>query len=169
MNIYANRVAIVGVTGYAGQELERLLASHPKIQIAGKFASKANEKSGAEAFSFERLRYFSADAVVLATEHELSLQLVPQLLDAGYSVVDMSGAFRLKDPQLYQAWYGFEHTAPAVLGDPRVSGRHLLRDLGRGRLTDPPLASQGAPAGDHGRRGRTRPRRGALAGQGQRG
>src|SRR5438046_3443853 len=117
MNISAHRAAIVGVTGYAGQELERILASHPKIQIAGKFASKANEKSGAEAFSFERLRYFSADAVVLATEHELSLQLVPQLLDAGYSVVDMSGAFRLKDPQLYQAWYGFEHTAPAVLGE----------------------------------------------------
>ncbi len=117
MNIYAHAVAIVGVTGYAGQELERLLASHPKIQIAGKFASKANEKSGAEAFSFERLRCFSADAVVLATEHELSMQLVPQLLDAGYSVVDMSGAFRLKDPQLYQDWYGFEHTAPALLGE----------------------------------------------------
>src|SRR5438552_16880256 len=115
MNIYAHRVAIVGVTGYAGQELERLLASHPKVQIAGKFASKASEKSGAEAFSFERLRCFSADAVVLATEHELSMQLVPQLLDAGYSVVDMSGAFRLKDPQLYQDWYGFEHTAPALL------------------------------------------------------
>src|SRR5438445_12813608 len=117
MNIYAHGVAIVGVTGYAGQELERLLASHPKIQIAGKFASKANEKSGAEAFSFERLRGFSADAVVLATEHELSMQLVPQLLDAGYSEVDMSGAFRLKDPQLYQAWYGFEHTASTVLGE----------------------------------------------------
>src|SRR5436189_3934956 len=117
MNIYAHRVAIVGVTGYAGQELERLLASHPKVQIAGKFASKASEKSGAEAFSFERLRCFSADAVVLATEHELSMQLVPQLLDAGYRVVDMSGAFRLKDPQLYQDWYGFEHTAPALLGE----------------------------------------------------
>src|SRR5438093_4555297 len=117
MNIYAHRVAIVGVTGYAGQELERLLAAHPKIRIAGNFASKADEKSGAEAFSFERLRCFSADAVVLATEHELSMQLVPQLLDAGYSVVDMSGAFRLKDPQLYQDWYGFEHTAPALLGE----------------------------------------------------
>src|SRR5437899_11963255 len=116
MNIYAHRVAIIGVSGYSRQELERLLASHPKIQIAGKFASKANEKSGAEAFSFERLRGFSADAVVLATEHELSMQLVPQLLDAGYSVVDMSGAFRLKDPQLYHDWYGFQHTAPALLG-----------------------------------------------------
>src|SRR5437016_5131759 len=115
MNNYAKRVAIVGVTGYSGQELNRLLASHPKIQVAGKFASRADEKSGAEAFSFERLRAFSPDAVVLATEHELSMHWVPQLLDQGYRVVDMSGAFRLKDPQLYQEWYGFEHTAPGLL------------------------------------------------------
>jgi len=115
MNIYAHRVAIVGITGYAGQELERLLAAHPKIQVAGRFASKADEKSGAEVFSFERLRSFSPDAVVLATEHELSMQFVPQLLDASYRVVDMSGAFRLKDPRLYQDWYGFEHSAPLLL------------------------------------------------------
>src|SRR5881396_2936425 len=99
MNIYAHGVAIVGVTGSAGQELERLLASHPKIQIAGKFASKANEKSRADAFSFERLRYFSDDAVVLATAHGLSLQLRTQLLGAAYWVVDMSMALRLKAPQ----------------------------------------------------------------------
>ena len=115
MNNYSNRVAIVGVTGYSGQELNRILASHPKFQIAGRFASKADEKSGAEAFSMERLRAFSPDAVVLATEHELSMRLVPELLDAGYRVVDMSGAFRLKDPQQYPEWYGFEHTAPQLL------------------------------------------------------
>ena len=117
MNNYSHRVAIVGVTGYAGQELDGLLAAHPKIQVAGRFASKADEKSGAEAFSLERLRAFSPDAVVLATEHELSLRLVPELLDQGYRVVDMSGAFRLKDPRLYQEWYGFEHTAPALLNE----------------------------------------------------
>jgi N-acetyl-gamma-glutamyl-phosphate reductase len=117
MNIYAYRVAIIGITGYAGQELNRLLASHPKIQVAGKFASKADERSGAEAFSVERLRAFSPDAVVLATEHEFSMHVVPELLDRGYRVVDMSGAFRLKDPLLYQEWYGFEHTAPARLSE----------------------------------------------------
>ena len=117
MNIYAHRVAIVGITGYAGQELERLFASHPKMQVAGRFASKADEKSGAEAFSFERLRSVSPQAVVLATEHELSMQLVPQLLDMGFRVVDMSGAFRLKEQNLYQEWYGFEHTAPTLLGE----------------------------------------------------
>src|ERR1041384_8755460 len=115
MNNYAGRAAIVGVTGYAGQELDRILASHPKFKIAGRFASKADEKSGAEAFSLERLRSFSPDAVVLATEHELSMHLVPELLSAGYRVVDMSGAFRLKEPREYQEWYGFEHTAPALL------------------------------------------------------
>jgi N-acetyl-gamma-glutamyl-phosphate reductase len=117
MNNYAGRVAIVGVTGYTGQELDRLLAAHPKIQVAGKFASKADEKSGAEAFSLERLRAFSPEAVVLATEHELSMHLVPELLGQGYRVVDMSGAFRLKEPSQYQEWYGFEHTAPALLNE----------------------------------------------------
>src|SRR5947209_19635048 len=107
MNIYAHRVAIVGVTGYAGRELDRLLSSHPRIEVTGRFACKADEKSGAEAFSLERLQSTSSDAVVLATEHELSLHLVPELLGKGYRVVDMSGAFRLKDPRLYQEWYGF--------------------------------------------------------------
>jgi N-acetyl-gamma-glutamyl-phosphate reductase len=117
MHIYAHRVAIVGVTGYAGHEVDRLLAVHPKIQVAGRFASKADERTGAEAFSIERLRSFSPDAVILATEHEFSMHLVPELLDHGIRVVDMSGAFRLKEPQLYKEWYGFDHTAPALLNE----------------------------------------------------
>jgi N-acetyl-gamma-glutamyl-phosphate reductase len=117
MNNYAGRVSIVGVTGYTGQELDRLLAAHPKIQVTGRFASKADEKSGAEAFSLERLKSFSPEVVVLATEHELSMQLAPELLGLGYRVVDMSGAFRLKDPRQYPEWYGFTHTAPALLNE----------------------------------------------------
>jgi N-acetyl-gamma-glutamyl-phosphate reductase len=115
MNIYSHRMAIVGVTGYTGQELDRLLAAHPQFQLAGRFASKADERSGAEAFSLERLRSFSPEAVVLATEHELSMKLVPELLSEGYRVVDMSGAFRLKEPRDYPEWYGFQHTAPELL------------------------------------------------------
>jgi N-acetyl-gamma-glutamyl-phosphate reductase len=131
MNKYAERIAIVGVTGYSGRELDRLLAAHPKFEIAGRFASKADERSGAEAFSIERLRRFSPDAAVLATEHELSMHLVPELLRDGLRVVDMSGAFRLKDACLYREWYGFEHTAPqllqeAVYGLPEFMAESLL-------------------------------------------
>src|SRR5215831_17127206 len=107
MNKYAQRVAIVGVTGYSGQELDRLLASHPNFELAGRFASKADEKSGAEAFSIEGLRRFAPDAVVLATEHELSMQLVPELLRESYRIIDMSGAFRLTEAAQYVEWYGF--------------------------------------------------------------
>src|SRR5216117_277003 len=87
MNIYSRRVAIVGVTGYAGQELDRLLASHPQIQVVGRFASKADEESGAEPFSLEKLGSHAPDVVVLATEHELSMRLTPALLQAGYRIV----------------------------------------------------------------------------------
>jgi N-acetyl-gamma-glutamyl-phosphate reductase len=117
MNNYAHRVAVVGITGYAGQELDRLLANHPKIGIDGRFASKADPKSGIEAFSVESVSAHSPDVVVLATEHELSMEVVPEFLKAGYRVVDMSGAFRMKDATLYPQWYGFEHTATVVLKD----------------------------------------------------
>src|ERR1043165_8158211 len=112
MHNYSPRLAIVGVTGYTGQELNGILAAHPKFNVAGRFASKADARSGAEAFNMERLREQSPDAVILATEHELSMHLVPELLNAGYRVVDMSGAFRLTEPAEYPEWYGFEHTAP---------------------------------------------------------
>src|SRR5262245_19632307 len=115
MNNYAHRAAVIGVTGYAGQELDRILANHPKFAIAGRFASNADWKSRAEVFSIDRLRVVSPDAVVLAAEHELSMHLVPELLREGYRVVDMSGAFRLKEPAQYAEWYGFEHTAPELL------------------------------------------------------
>jgi N-acetyl-gamma-glutamyl-phosphate reductase len=83
--------------------------------VAGRFASKADEKSGAEPFSLEKLGSYSPDVVVLATEHELSMHLAPELLRTGYRVVDMSGAFRLKDAGLYREWYKFEHTEPELL------------------------------------------------------
>lgn len=113
MHVYAYRVAVVGVTGYAGRELERLLLHHPDIQISGRFASAASD--GVEAFSIERLKAVGADVVVLATEHDFSLEWVPRLLSDGFRVLDMSGAFRIKDAGLYPDWYGFTHTAPELL------------------------------------------------------
>src|SRR5262245_3521320 len=113
MHIYST--AIVGITGYAGRELERILAHHPQVKITGRFASASDPLTGVEAFSVEALRATSPDVVILATEHEFSLHTVPSLLNEGIRVLDMSGAFRLKDPELYPKWYGFTHTSPELL------------------------------------------------------
>src|SRR5262245_17082857 len=115
MHNYSSKVAIVGVTGYAGRELDARLASHSHIRVCGRFASKGDQAAGIESFSPETLRKSAPDIVVLATEHELSLEAVPLLLAEGYRVLDMSGAYRLKNPLLYPEWYGFIHTSPKLL------------------------------------------------------
>jgi N-acetyl-gamma-glutamyl-phosphate reductase len=53
--------------------------------------------------------------VFLATPPEVSMELAPALLDAGTKVIDLSGAFRLRDAAAYSRWYKQEHTAPQLL------------------------------------------------------
>jgi len=107
-------VAIVGVTGYSGREVDRLLKSHSSIQVRGRFTSKG-DGTGIQAYSLDAVKETSPDVVITATEHEVSLRIVPELAAQGLRVIDMSGAFRMKDSALYPKWYGFEHTATDVL------------------------------------------------------
>jgi len=113
MHIYS--CAVVGITGYAGRELGRLLEHHPALRLSGRFASVSDPAAGVLAFSLDHLKAARPDVVILATEHEFSLEWVPTLLSEGFRVLDMSGAFRLKDAALYPQWYGFNHSAPALL------------------------------------------------------
>jgi len=126
--------AVIGATGYAGCELLTLLARHPNVAVASLMSSG---RDGKKAFPIEqshpRLRgRFSvlcepldvdqvvnsgSEVVFLATPHETSHQIAPQLLDGGIRVVDLSGAFRLKDSAAYSHWYSFDHLAQAALGE----------------------------------------------------
>src|SRR6187200_409662 len=107
-------VAIVGVTGYSGREVDRFLKYHPSIHVNGRFTSKGD---GSEilAYSLDAVKQARPDVVITATEHEVSLRIVPELAASGLRVIDMSGAFRMQDAALYPKWYGFEHTATDVL------------------------------------------------------
>jgi N-acetyl-gamma-glutamyl-phosphate reductase len=107
-------VAIVGVTGYSGREADRLLKTHPSIHVSGRFTSKG-DGSAIQAYSLAAVKQMRPDVVITATEHDVSLRIVPELAADGFRVIDMSGAFRLKDPALYPGWYGFEHTATELL------------------------------------------------------
>lgn len=115
--------SIVGARGYAGLETARLLLSHPRAKLTHCFATTEFKLS--QLLSHPEAKNVSClveseitnnltDVVFLATPAEASLKLAPKILAQGRSVIDLSGAFRLKKND-YQKWYGFEHTEKALL------------------------------------------------------
>jgi N-acetyl-gamma-glutamyl-phosphate reductase len=111
-----NRVAIIGATGFAGQELVRLLARHPHAQLTMATASQATStprRLPALARIWEgEIRPLQVDAVpgaadvaFLALPEAASAGIAPTLLEAGMRVVDLSGAFRLRDDGARARWY----------------------------------------------------------------
>jgi N-acetyl-gamma-glutamyl-phosphate reductase len=134
-------VGIAGVTGYAGQELLRILRAHPAVRITALASSGRGDPAAilrAAAPLPVPVRAFDARAFArecrvafLALPHAVSMQAAPALLDAGVTaVLDLSAAFRLKNPGAYPAHYGFAHAAPALLaravyGLPELAGRNL--------------------------------------------
>lgn len=117
------RAAIVGSTGYGGVELIRLLQHHPRVEITSVISSSSAGAPIEEGFPHltgivqkkldgvhpEEMAE-RADVVFTATPSGVSGKLVPQLLDAGLKVIDLSGDFRLKDGKSYEQWY--KHPAP---------------------------------------------------------
>ena len=117
------KTAVLGATGYAGFELTRLLLRHPRLpkpcllrrEDAGKTqdlaeafpALSGNGGHALEPFSVGRLKQAGIDLLFLATPHELSRSLVPEVVQQGVRVVDLSGAWRLQKPE-HRAVYGFE-------------------------------------------------------------
>ncbi len=129
------RAAIAGATGYAGRELIRILSHHPAAKIVRLMASgrkgfevfpiekshpslrQPNVRLACRALNVEDLTPDEMDVVFLCTPHETSHELVPQLLERGLRVIDLSGAFRIKDTAQFARWYGFEHTAAQTLAE----------------------------------------------------
>jgi N-acetyl-gamma-glutamyl-phosphate reductase len=124
------RVAVVGATGYVGAELVLRILRHAGMHLVGCYSSADKEPAALDAVHpglagvaaprvrpllRESLLDSGADVVFLATPHELSAALVPELLAADITVIDLSGAYRLRDPEAYPAAYGFEHPAPELL------------------------------------------------------
>lgn len=136
-------VAIVGASGYTGQELVRLVHAHPGLAIMSLHGSSASiglaYSARCPAFagvvddvvqgvSAESIVASGATAALLATPHELSAKLAAELIEAGLVVVDLSGAYRLKDATRYPKHYGFEHPAPELLGEAVYGIPELWRD-----------------------------------------
>ena len=122
-------VGIVGASGYSGLELSRIVALHPHVELqllgSDKWAGETAARRAGLPGAAGKLKYAPQErcaelarecaAVFLATPAEASLELAPLLLGSGVRVVDLSGAFRLRDPALYPKFYGFEHPRPDLL------------------------------------------------------
>lgn len=120
------RVGIVGYNGYSGAELVRILAHHPQAEPvllahredAGASGPIRNRPGPARAACTPQAVHLEGLAIVfLATPPDVSMELAPAMLDAGARVVDLSGAFRLRTPENYTAWYTEPHTQPALLAE----------------------------------------------------
>jgi N-acetyl-gamma-glutamyl-phosphate reductase len=138
-------IGIVGASGYSGLELSRILALHAQVELkllgSDKWAGETASRRAGLPGPAGKLRYApqarcaelarECAVILLATPAEASLQLAPALLEAGVRVIDLSGAFRLRDPALYPKLYGFTHSRPDLLEE-AVYGLPELRPTPRG-------------------------------------
>lgn len=117
---------IVGHRGYSGAELVRILDRHPEVSpILLEHRDEAGASSrirGGPArppipCNADAVRAAGLAVVFLATPPDVSMELAPAMLGAGAKVVDLSGAFRLRTPERYAAWYKEPHTEPALLAE----------------------------------------------------
>ncbi|MFN3919078.1 MAG: N-acetyl-gamma-glutamyl-phosphate reductase [Methylohalobius sp.] len=119
--------AIVGGSGYAGVELLRLLARHPEVELVLATSRSDAGKNVAELYPSlrgivelcfqppEAEALAECDVVFFATPSGVAMQYAQTLLARGRVVIDLSADFRLRDPKLWEHWYGQPHACPELL------------------------------------------------------
>jgi len=123
-------VAVVGISGYTGAELARLLAAHPRLRLTMATSRDNEGRSLQELFpelrdtvqgelvvSAPDIEEIAAhcDLAFLAVPNGAAMEMAALLLDRGVKVVDLSADFRLREEKTYTYWYGMEHTRTDLL------------------------------------------------------
>ncbi|MFH1149061.1 MAG: N-acetyl-gamma-glutamyl-phosphate reductase [Actinomycetota bacterium] len=121
------KVGIVGASGYTGAELMRLLWGHPGASVEVFTANKYAGKSVGSLYpslgpyyegsytEYDPAALEGCDVVFLGLPHGKSMKVAPELLEAGFKVIDMSADFRLGGIEEYELWYGISHECPELL------------------------------------------------------
>ena len=110
------RCAIVGATGYTGQELRRLLTNHCGLEAAVLMTARPGVvPDEADIGPLDLARLGDVDGVFLCTPHGAAAEIARAALEAGRPVVDLSADFRLRDEATYAETYGDAHPAPDLL------------------------------------------------------
>jgi N-acetyl-gamma-glutamyl-phosphate reductase len=125
------KIAVIGASGYSGEELVRLLLQHPHAELVAvtsrqnagqtlaqvfpKFASHPKSKTLRFSEPKAELLAKQADVVFLALPHGVAAEYAVPLLNAGCVVIDLSADFRLKSADIYKDFYAHDHPAPDLL------------------------------------------------------
>jgi N-acetyl-gamma-glutamyl-phosphate reductase len=125
------KVAVVGASGYSGEELVRLLLHHPHVELSAVTSRQSAGQTLAEVypkfsshpraatlrFSEPKVELLARQAqlVFLALPHGVAAEFAVPLLEAGCQVIDLSADFRLKSADVYREFYGGDHPAPELL------------------------------------------------------
>jgi len=153
------QIAVLGVSGYAGAELARLLLRHPRLAgtsplFLGREGSKREPLTAAhpqlaglsqdqlcvEPFSWELLAARGVRFLFLATPHEQSREMAPEALSHGLRVIDLSGAWRLEYPA-NRAVYKFSDKDPAVAAKTQVAAVYGMPELHRAAIAGAELVA----------------------------
>jgi N-acetyl-gamma-glutamyl-phosphate reductase len=123
---------VVGVSGYAGLELTKILLRHPEASSLTFYMRETNGahclteifpllrgwgQAPVRAWSVEAITKSGAGTAFLATPHEASAEIAPKLLQAGLRVVDLSGAFRFHEQETFERWYKLPTPHAALLNE----------------------------------------------------
>jgi N-acetyl-gamma-glutamyl-phosphate reductase len=142
------KIAIVGASGYSGEELVRLLLNHPHAELVAVTSRQYAGQTLAQVFprfanhpKAKALRFSepnagqlarAADVVFLALPHGVAAEFAVPLLAGGCKVIDLSADFRLRNAAIYREFYAHDHPAPdllakAVYGLPEVYRDQIKR------------------------------------------
>lgn len=135
------QVAILGATGYTGEELIRMLSMHPEVEIKmlvshSTAGTPIDEIYGnlkhvcnlvCEELDIDKV-VKTCDVAITALPHGASQEVIPALVQKGIKVIDLSGDFRYDDATVYEKWYKQTHLAPALLKEKVYGLCELYRD-----------------------------------------
>ncbi len=134
-------MGVVGFRGYSGNELVRILSRHADVEpILLEHRSDSEERHGPLGSkppkiipaTVEAIQQEGLALIFLATPAEVSIELTPGILGTGAKVIDLSGAFRLRDGETYSRWYKARHKAPSFLEQAVYGAPEFYRDQIRG-------------------------------------
>jgi N-acetyl-gamma-glutamyl-phosphate reductase len=159
------QTAVLGVTGYAGGELARLLLHHPRLKgtppvFAGRVDAKDAARGGVplveihpqlagdhgsanlkmEPFSWDLLTGREVDVLFMATPHEQSREWAPEALKRGMRVIDLSGAWRLTDAA-NRAVYAFEDEGSELAAATQARAVYGMPELHRKQIAGAKLVA----------------------------